>query len=132
MIEDFGRARLVGGAAHVDLEPTFAALVATADYDVFLTPYGEHGGLYVSTRTATGFDVREPRGGSSTLDFGYRVVAKRRDGDRTHLAKLDHLEPLADVKHTDMPALAPEPPKRNASESPAAATPTSAAPPSRR
>ncbi|MFN8525263.1 MAG: hypothetical protein U0821_19375 [Chloroflexota bacterium] len=132
IIEDFGRARLANGAAHVDLEPSFAALAGSSDYDLFLTPYGDCKGLYVASRTATSFDVQELQGGASTLDFAYRVVAKRRDGDRTRLAKLDHLDPLPTVKHTDVPALVPEPPRRNASDSPGAPAQPAAAPPPRR
>ena len=39
--EDFGRARLVNGVAHVQLEPEFASIVKRDDYMVFLTPEGE-------------------------------------------------------------------------------------------
>ncbi|MFN8525265.1 MAG: hypothetical protein U0821_19385 [Chloroflexota bacterium] len=132
LIEDVGRARLANGAAHVDLEPSFAALAGSSDYDLFLTPYGDCKGLYVASRTATSFDVQELQSGVSTLDFGYRIVAKRRDADRTRLAKLDHLDPLPTVKHTDVPELAPEPPKRNASDSHGAPAQPAAAPPPRR
>ncbi|MFN8525196.1 MAG: hypothetical protein U0821_19035 [Chloroflexota bacterium] len=129
LIEDVGRARLTSGAAHVDLEPNFAALVGSSDYDLFLTPYGDCNGLYVAVRTASGFDVRELKGGTATLDFGYRVVAKRRDGDRSRLAKLDHLEPLPAVTHTNTP----EPPRdpKVRSTTPNGATPEAAPPPRR-
>jgi len=77
--EDFGRARLVRGKARVKLERTFAAVVRTDDYHVFLSPEGESHGLYVSRRGRDGFDVREEQHGASTVRFSYRVVARRKD-----------------------------------------------------
>ncbi len=77
--EDFGRARLVRGKARVKLERTFAAVVRTGDYHVFLSPEGESHGLYVSRRGRDGFDVREEQHGTSTVRFSYRIVARRKD-----------------------------------------------------
>ncbi|MFN8525195.1 MAG: hypothetical protein U0821_19030 [Chloroflexota bacterium] len=130
VMEDFGRARLANGAAHVDLEPTFAALIQSADYTVFLVPEGDCKGLYSANRTASGFDVRELQGGTSSLDFGYRVVAKRRDGDRSRLAKLDQLDPLPAVSHTEVA----DPTAAAKSRTPSTSAPSqpSSAPPPRR
>jgi hypothetical protein len=77
--EDFGRARLVRGAARVRLERTFAEVVRTGDYHVFLSPEGLSHGLYVSRRTRDGFEVREQHQGKSTVPFSYRIVARRKD-----------------------------------------------------
>jgi hypothetical protein len=44
---------------------------------VFIQPQGPSRGTYVETGT-TGFDVIEQDGGSSSLSFSYRVVAKRK------------------------------------------------------
>ena len=79
--EDFGRARLVRGKAHVRLDRTFAQIVRTGDYHVFLSPEGRSRGLYVSRRTRGGFEVREQNGGTSTVPFSYRIVARRRGVD---------------------------------------------------
>ncbi|MFN8525264.1 MAG: hypothetical protein U0821_19380 [Chloroflexota bacterium] len=128
LLEDVGRARLTAGAAHVDLDPAFAALIQSAGYDVFPLPYGDCKGLYVTIRTASGFDVRELHSGTSSLDFGYRVVASRRDGDRTRLAKLDHLEALPAVTRTEIPEATP---CSNGLTAPANGTRQDAAPPSR-
>ena len=46
--EDLGEAKLVKGTAHVALDLDFAQAVDTASYHVFITPYGDCGGLYVS------------------------------------------------------------------------------------
>ena len=77
--EDFGEGQLVGGKAEVRLDVDFAALVQVNGYHVFLTPYGESSGMFVAERYATGFRVREQQGGTNTVGFAYRVVAKRKD-----------------------------------------------------
>jgi hypothetical protein len=77
--EDFGAGQLADGAATVSLDPTFAETVnGAADYHVFLTPEGDCRGLYVSSKTASGFEVRELAGGQSSVAFDYRIVALRR------------------------------------------------------
>jgi hypothetical protein len=50
----------------------------TADHHVFITPNGDSKGLYVTGKTATAFEVRESDGGTSSVSFDYRIVAKRR------------------------------------------------------
>ncbi|MBI2756447.1 MAG: hypothetical protein HYX52_07040 [Chloroflexi bacterium] len=77
--EDFGTARLEQGRAEVRLDADFAAVVQADRYLVFLTAEGDSRGLYVSDKQANGFVVREQQGGSSSLAFTYRVVAKRKD-----------------------------------------------------
>lgn len=76
-IEDFGEAQLVRGQAYVRIDPSFAnTLDGREPYMVFLTPKGDSNGLYVINPTAAGFEVRENRGGTSTLAFSYRIVAR--------------------------------------------------------
>ncbi|HLH24551.1 MAG TPA: hypothetical protein VK066_18675 [Chloroflexota bacterium] len=75
--EDIGHGQLTGGRASVALDRDFAALVHSGDYEVFLTPKGDSRGLYVTGHTAAGFEVREQQGGTSSIAFGYRVVARR-------------------------------------------------------
>jgi hypothetical protein len=76
--EDFGEKRLVKGKAEVTVDPGYASVVR-GEYHIFITPYGDSNGLYVSRRTRTRFVVREQKGGKSTLTFSYRLVAKRKD-----------------------------------------------------
>jgi hypothetical protein len=85
--EDFGEARLIKGKSAVKVETGFAAVVR-GDYHVFVTPYGDSNGLYVSQRSRRGFVVREQNGGTSNLSFSYRIVAKRRDIAAPRLAKV--------------------------------------------
>jgi hypothetical protein len=63
----------------VELEPAFAQTVNTGvEYHVFLTPNGDCKGLYVANKTASGFEVRELGGGTSSVAFDYRIVVKRK------------------------------------------------------
>ena len=59
--EDFGEARLVKGRARVAIDRDFAAVADTRQYHVFLTPYGDSHGLYVSAPQPPG--VRGARAG---------------------------------------------------------------------
>ncbi len=100
--EDFGEAELVNGKAEVVIDKGFAAVVR-GSYHVFVTPYGNSNGLYVSRRTRKGFTVREQNRGKSDLAFSYRVVAKRKDIAGPRLEK---------VKRPAEPSLPPAPKKK--------------------
>lgn len=77
--EDVGTANLAAGRATVKIDTEFALFIRTDDYQVFLTPEGDCKGLYVTAKTASGFDVRELQGGTSSLSFSFRIVARRKD-----------------------------------------------------
>jgi hypothetical protein len=87
--EDFGEAKLVKGKAAVKIDKDFAGVAKTDAYHVFLSPYGESNGLYVSRRNRKGFEVREQSSGRNTLTFSYRVVARRKDVPSERLPKFD-------------------------------------------
>jgi hypothetical protein len=77
-IEDNGEATLSGGFAYVPLDPKFANVMdKNASYLVSVTPEGDCNGLYVAQRTPSRFAVRELRNGRESLNFEYRIVAKR-------------------------------------------------------
>mgnify|MGYP000191500637 CR=1 FL=1 len=79
-VEDFGSGKLVNGRAHIELDPTFLKTVTINEehpMQVFIQLYGDCNGVYV-VRGKTGFDVIELRDGKSNVEFGYRVVAKRK------------------------------------------------------
>ncbi len=85
-IEDFGTAALVNGKAIVPIEPVFAETVnLEVDYHVFLTPLGDCKGLYVAAKTPTSFEVRELGGGTASVGFDYRLVARRRGYEHIRL-----------------------------------------------
>jgi hypothetical protein len=78
-MEDFGSGTLNSGITTVSIDAAFAETVSGNEgYHVFLTPQGDSKGLYVTNRTATSFEVHESGGGTSTISFDYRIVAKRR------------------------------------------------------
>jgi len=78
-MEDFGTGAMEKGVAVVKIDATFAETASeTAEYHVFLTPKADSKGLYVINETPTSFEVRESGGGTSSLSFDYRIVAKRR------------------------------------------------------
>jgi hypothetical protein len=74
LVECFGEARIVRGRATVKLNADFDALVA-GKYQVFLTEYGNMGGLYVAKRGAHSFQVRSRRRRAKGR-VGYRLVAR--------------------------------------------------------
>lgn len=66
--EDFGEAKLVKGRARVRLDRDFAAVADIRHYHVFLTPYGDSKGLYVSGRTGKAFRCASRDAARATLD----------------------------------------------------------------
>ena len=108
VVEDVGDARLVDGRATVVLDQDLAATL-DGDYRIFLTPEGDSNGLYVSRKGRGEFEVREQRGGSSTLTFSYRAVQRRKDGPRRESGPSQR---PALLDRTDVPVpIAPAPPE---------------------
>jgi len=87
--EDTGRDQLKGGRVVVQLDKDFAQVVKADDYDVFLTPYGDCKGLYVTDLKPNSFEVRELQAGTASLSFSYRVLAKRKDLAGKRMAKVE-------------------------------------------
>jgi len=89
--EDFGEASLSNGAAVVQLDSTYTQTVnSDTKYQVFLTPYGDCKGLYVTNRTANSFEVRELGGGKANLSFGYRIAVLRKNFENVRFADHTH------------------------------------------
>ena len=107
VVEDFGEAKLANGHAVVTLGADFVAAAAAGSYQVFLTEYGDGGGLFVAGRTPATFEVRSRTGGSGA--FGYRVLAKRKAMSGARTAALERPKGL-DAKQMEPPT-PPEPPK---------------------
>jgi hypothetical protein len=108
--EDFGSGQLTSRQTTVSLEPGFADIVHTDAYHVFLTPKGEpKGPLYISKQTPNSFTVQEAGGGTSSIGFSYRIVAKRADIEGARLEHVDEPHPQDGPKE---PVLdhAPKPP----------------------
>ncbi len=97
--EDYGSGSLVSGVAKVNIDPIYAQTVNTGvEYHVFLTPDGDCEGLYVATRTATGFEVRELHQGKSNVAFDYRIIALRRGYETKRLADVTSATPRSAIE----------------------------------
>ncbi len=89
--EDVGEGGLVGGRAHVELDPLFLETVTIDDshpMKVFVQLEGDCRGTYVE-KGRTGFDVVELQGGTSDATFSYRVMAKRKGYEEERLRETD-------------------------------------------
>ncbi len=85
--EDAGSGQLSGGQAVVNIESVFGQTVnAGVEYHVFLTPNGDCKGLYVAEKSAASFVVKELGGGTSSVAFDYRIMAKRKSFENVRLA----------------------------------------------
>jgi hypothetical protein len=88
-VEDFGTGRLVGGEAVVTIDPLFAEAVdLSATYHLFLTPLGDCA-LYVAEKTAERFSVAAQDGRDCSLDFDYRIVARRAGAEDARVEGVD-------------------------------------------
>lgn len=63
-----------------DIDQKFTSIIDTnPTYRALVTPYGATGSLYVTNRTADGFDIVESGTVSSGVDVDWMVIAYRRD-----------------------------------------------------
>lgn len=95
--EDFGDGQMVGGVAHINLDPLFletVAIDAANPMKVFVQLNDDCKGAFVKT-SLTGFDVYELQRGSSNASFTYRVVAKRKgyEDERMRVAEIGYDDP---------------------------------------
>ena len=77
---DFGIGQLVNGQAHITIDPDLAInLNVSNDHPlkVYITPEGDCNGVYVTNKSANGFDVVELQGGKSNIPFSWQIVATR-------------------------------------------------------
>jgi hypothetical protein len=76
--EDFGSGRLSGVVTTISLDSKFTQIVnLSSGYHVFLTPERDCKGLFVTSETNHGFEVREFNEGRSSVEFDYCIVAHR-------------------------------------------------------
>ncbi|MBN4061980.1 hypothetical protein JYU20_02135, partial [Bacteroidales bacterium AH-315-I05] len=82
LFEDYGKGQLVNGFSHIELDPIFANTVkinSKHPLRVFIQLEGDCNGVYVTAKSATGFDVIELSAGKSNTAFMYHVIANRID-----------------------------------------------------
>jgi hypothetical protein len=80
--EDLGGGKLTNGTTHIALDEMYLETVfidAEHTTRIFLQEEGESNGLIVlKDADGKGFTVKEKNGGTSNIEFSYRVMAKRR------------------------------------------------------
>jgi len=90
---DYGFGQLEDGVAVISIDPIFAQTVNLEQpYHVFVQVYGD-AEVYVTDRTATGFEVHL-RDGGPDVEFSYRIVGKRLGYENDRLERApwdDHL-----------------------------------------
>jgi outer membrane protein OmpA-like peptidoglycan-associated protein len=82
LFQDFGTGELQQGSAHIDLENLLTKVIrvdAKHPMKVFIQLEGECNGVYVTNKSAKGFDVKELQGGKSNVPFTWQIVASRAD-----------------------------------------------------
>jgi hypothetical protein len=80
LFQDYGSSKLVNGRAHVTIDPVLAKNISvTIDkpLKVFIQLEGDCNGVYVTNKTASGFDVIELQHGTSNTAFSYQLIANR-------------------------------------------------------
>lgn len=78
--EDIGHGQLVNGQVVIELDKLFMETVqidASHPMEVFIQENGESNGVYVVKQDGK-FMVKEKNGGTSNIEFSYRIMAKRR------------------------------------------------------
>ena len=109
MVEDVGETTLAGGRAVVKLDPDFAGLLQGAKYQVFLTPDGDCNGLYATGKSASGFEIRESKAGTSSVGVGYRVLARLPRQAGARLERVTSPPGTSSANGTQQPDDAPKP-----------------------
>ncbi len=84
LLQDYGTGTLVNGKAHIDIDPIMAHnLYVNPDEGkplrVFIQLEGDCKGVYVTNKTANGFDVIELNGGTSNVSFSWSLTGNRAD-----------------------------------------------------
>jgi hypothetical protein len=112
--EDLGAGKLTNGSAHIKLDTMFLESVFIDENhkaSIFLQEQGDSEGLtYTMDVDNKGFTVKEKEGGRSSIDFSYRIFAKRRFY-QDHRFGVDAAQPFENnlVKHKDLPVLTTNP-----------------------
>lgn len=120
LLEDYGTGTLAGGRARIELDPIFARNIAVSEkrpLKVFIQLEGDCNGVYVTNKTASGFDVVELLNGKSNVRFSWHAVGNRADEDLGGIKQLDGtFSPTRISRYSDLrfPVQEPETPTSNA------------------
>jgi len=75
---DFGIGKLTNGFAEIKIDPILEKNIIVDDthpIKIFIQPEGNCNGVYVSNKSAKGFQVIEMNNGKSNINFSYQIVA---------------------------------------------------------
>ncbi len=107
VFQDFGVGQLINGKAHITIDPDLAININVCDehpLKVYITPEGDCNGVYVTNKSANGFDVVELRNGASNVPFSWQIVATR--ANEVFIAA-DGTTDISDYSHRFPPAPGP-------------------------
>ncbi|NRD21356.1 hypothetical protein HNV08_14960 [Winogradskyella eckloniae] len=85
LFQDYGTGQLSGGKATINLDPILTKNIHVSEehpLKVFIQLEGDCNGVYVTNKTANGFEVVELNHGVSNTKFSYQIVARRADEER--------------------------------------------------
>ncbi|SFW33530.1 Outer membrane protein OmpA [Chitinophaga sancti] len=80
LFQDYGTGELTNGKAHIDLDKLLTQHIlvdAKHPLKVFIQLEGDCNGVFVTNKSATGFDVKELQNGASNVSFTWQIVASR-------------------------------------------------------
>lgn len=86
LFQDYGTGQLENGKAVVPLDPILTKNIIVSEehpLKVFVQLEGECNGVYVTNKSASGFDVIELQGGKSSVPFSWSITATRGDDNAT-------------------------------------------------
>lgn len=82
LFQDYGTGELTDGKAHIDLDKLLTQHIrvdAKHPLKVFIQLEGDCNGVFVTNKSANGFDVKELQNGKSNVAFTWQIVASRAD-----------------------------------------------------
>ncbi len=95
--EDFGQGQLVDGEAIINIEDIFVQITNLDEgYHVFLTPLGSCN-LYVAEKNSGSFIVKAIDNDACSIEFDYRIVARRRGYEQERLKVVEKMDEIQQV-----------------------------------
>ncbi|RED38640.1 hypothetical protein DFQ10_110147 [Winogradskyella eximia] len=85
LFQDYGMGQLINGKATILLDPILSKNIAVDEnhpMKVFVQLEGDCNGVYVTNKTANGFEVVELNHGVSNTKFSYQIIANRADEEQ--------------------------------------------------
>ena len=97
LFQDYGVGQLQNGQAEITIDETLSKNILVDDkhpLKVFIQLEGDCNGVYVTSKSQTGFVVKELSNGNSSVKFSWQIVATRADRKDSNGNILSHTENL--------------------------------------